>query len=51
MPDHFIRISHYLFLDGNMDLEGESQLLQDHGSILDNASKGWAEIDQTGKNE
>ncbi len=48
-PNHFIRISHYLLLDGNMDLEGESQLLQDHGSILDNASSGWAEIDQQGR--
>ena len=48
-PSQFIRISHYLLLDGNMDLEGESQLLQDHGSILDNASDGWAEIDQQGR--
>lgn len=46
---HFIRISHYLLLDGNMDLEGESQLLQDHGSILDNTSGGWAEIEQEGR--
>ncbi|TRO64045.1 T9SS type A sorting domain-containing protein [Christiangramia sabulilitoris] len=47
--DHFIRISHYLLLHGNMDLEGESQLLQDHGSILDNTSAGWAQIDQQGR--
>lgn len=47
--DHFIRISHYLLLDGNMDLQGESQLLQDHGSILANSSQGWAEIDQQGR--
>ncbi|WP_300437375.1 T9SS type A sorting domain-containing protein [Christiangramia sp.] len=46
---NFIRISHYLLLDGNMDLEGESQLLQDHGSILANSSKGWAEIEQKGR--
>ncbi|CAL65379.1 T9SS type A sorting domain-containing protein [Christiangramia forsetii] len=44
-----IRITHYLLLDGNMDLAGESQLLQDHGSILANASQGWAEIDQQGR--
>ncbi|PTX44228.1 Ig-like domain-containing protein [Christiangramia gaetbulicola] len=47
--DHFIRISHYLLLDGNMDLEGESQLLQDHGSILDNKSSGWLEANQEGR--
>ena len=48
-PSHYIRITHYLLLHGNMDLEGESQLLQDHGSILDNTSSGWAEIDQKGR--
>ncbi|MCM4154808.1 T9SS type A sorting domain-containing protein [Gramella sp. AN32] len=47
--DHPIRISHYLLLDGNMDLEGESQLLQDHGSILANSSKGWLEREQQGR--
>ncbi|MGM1055381.1 MAG: T9SS type A sorting domain-containing protein [Bacteroidota bacterium] len=46
--DHPIRISHYLLLNGNMDLVGESQLLQDHGSILNDASKGWLERDQQG---
>ncbi|MCH4821720.1 T9SS type A sorting domain-containing protein [Gramella lutea] len=49
IPDHFIRISHYLLLDGNMDLEGESQLLQDHGSLLDNSSGGWAQANQKGR--
>ncbi len=48
-PSHPIRITHYLLLDGNMDLQEESQLLQDHGSILANSSKGWAEIDQQGR--
>ena len=48
-PSQFIRISHYLLLDGNIDLEGESQLLQDHGSILDNDSDGWLEANQQGK--
>lgn len=47
--DHAIRITHYLLLDGNMDLIDDSQLLQDHGSILDNSSGGWAEIDQKGR--
>ena len=47
--DHAIRITHYLLLDGNMDLINDSQLLQDHGSILGNASGGWAEIDQLGR--
>ncbi|MCP9198450.1 T9SS type A sorting domain-containing protein [Gramella sp. GC03-9] len=47
--DHFIRISHYLLLDGNMDLVSESQLLQDHGSILAEQSKGWLQRDQQGR--
>ena len=45
----FIRISHYLLLNGNIDLEGESQLLQDHGSILANSSSGWLEVNQKGR--
>ncbi|MGY5849907.1 Ig-like domain-containing protein [Salegentibacter sp. F14] len=44
-----MRVTHYLLLDGNMDLIGESQLLQDSGSILENTSKGWLERDQQGK--
>ena len=32
-----------------MDLIDDSQLLQDHGSILANESGGWAEIDQKGR--
>ena len=44
-----IRITHYLLLDGNMDLVGESQLLQDQGSILEETSKGWLKRDQQGK--
>ncbi|GAA4315466.1 hypothetical protein GCM10023115_26840 [Pontixanthobacter gangjinensis] len=47
--NHPIRITHYLLLHGNMDLVNESQLLQDHGSILDNTSQGWGEIDQEGR--
>ncbi|HET8854715.1 MAG TPA: T9SS type A sorting domain-containing protein, partial [Salinimicrobium sp.] len=45
----FIRITHYLHLDGNMDLIGESQLLQDPGSVLEEDSEGWLERDQQGK--
>ncbi|MDR5589565.1 T9SS type A sorting domain-containing protein [Christiangramia sp. SM2212] len=47
--NHPITVTHYLLLDGNMDLVDDSQLLQDHGSILANSSKGWAEIDQEGR--
>ena len=43
-----MRVTHYLLLDGNMDLVGESQLLQDQGSILDEASAGWLKRDQQG---
>ncbi|TVZ27340.1 putative secreted protein (Por secretion system target) [Gillisia sp. Hel_I_86] len=44
----FIRVTHYLLLDGNMDLVGESQLLQDEGSLLAEASAGYLERDQQG---
>ncbi|HSP11756.1 MAG TPA: hypothetical protein VLO29_04445, partial [Salegentibacter sp.] len=44
-----MRVTHYLLLDGNMDLMGESQLLQDSGSILAEESAGWLERDQQGK--
>ncbi|MCC8358283.1 Ig-like domain-containing protein [Salinimicrobium sediminilitoris] len=47
--DNPLTITHYLLLNGNIDLVGESQLLQDHGSILDNASGGWLQRDQQGK--
>ena len=46
---HMLRVTHYLLLDGNIDLVGESQLLQDSGSILDAASAGYLERDQQGK--
>lgn len=41
-------ISHYLLLNGIIDLNGESQLLQPHGSIVDGASKGFLDRDQQG---
>ena len=44
----FLRVTHYLKLDGSIDLVGESQLLQDEGSILDEASAGFLERDQQG---
>ena len=44
-----LTITHYLKLDGNIDLVGESQLLQDQGSILEETSKGWLKRDQQGK--
>ncbi|MEO2128045.1 MAG: hypothetical protein ABGW91_07770 [Christiangramia sp.] len=47
--DNALSISHYLLLNGNIDLVGESQLLQDHGSILDDSSGGWLQRDQQGR--
>uniref|UniRef100_UPI003513D85E LamG-like jellyroll fold domain-containing protein n=1 Tax=uncultured Winogradskyella sp. TaxID=395353 RepID=UPI003513D85E len=44
----FLRITRYLRLDGIIDLVGESQLVQDENSILDNASLGKLERDQQG---
>jgi hypothetical protein len=44
----FLRVTHYLKLDGDIDLFGESQLLQDEGSILDTSSAGKLERDQQG---
>ncbi|WP_299124200.1 LamG-like jellyroll fold domain-containing protein, partial [uncultured Winogradskyella sp.] len=43
-----LRVTHYLDLDGDIDLVGESQLLQDENSILDNGSAGKIERDQQG---
>ncbi|MDT0684935.1 PKD-like domain-containing protein [Autumnicola psychrophila] len=43
-----LTITHYLKLDGNIDLNGESQLIQTEGSILDADSKGFIEKDQRG---
>jgi len=43
-----LTISHYLELDGVIDLEGESQLIQLEGSILDADSGGFLERDQQG---
>ncbi|WP_033960341.1 LamG-like jellyroll fold domain-containing protein, partial [Psychroserpens jangbogonensis] len=43
-----LRVTHYLKLDGDIDLFGESQLLQDEGSVLDATSSGKLERDQQG---
>ncbi|WP_164975168.1 LamG-like jellyroll fold domain-containing protein [Lutibacter sp. HS1-25] len=41
-------ITHYLELDGVIDLVGESQLIQEVGSVLDEDSGGYIERDQQG---
>jgi hypothetical protein len=46
--DHSLEITKYLKLDGKIDLEGESQLAQGLGSVLDATSSGKLERDQQG---
>ncbi|MGC1471268.1 MAG: LamG-like jellyroll fold domain-containing protein [Psychroserpens sp.] len=46
--DNALTISHYLKLNGKLDLEGESQLIQSLGSDLDPVSIGTLEKDQQG---
>ncbi|MCG9972171.1 LamG-like jellyroll fold domain-containing protein [Christiangramia crocea] len=43
-----LTITHYLRLDGTINLEGESQLVQTEGSILDENSSGYLDRDQQG---
>lgn len=43
-----LRLTTILILNGKIDLEGKSQLLQDTGSVFDAASSGSIEIDQQG---
>src|SRR5690606_26844900 len=43
-----LNITHYLLLDGIIDLNGESQLVQPNGSIVDKNSKGELHRDQQG---
>ncbi len=43
-----LTVSHYLKLDGTIDLEGESQLIQTTDSDLDPTSSGTLERDQQG---
>jgi hypothetical protein len=47
--DSKIEVSHYLKLDGKIDLEGRSQLYQTEGSDLDVTSAGSIERDQQGQ--
>ncbi len=47
-PGQALTITHYLELNGNIDLVGESQLIQSEGSILDTNSAGFIERDQQG---
>jgi len=47
--DSKIEVSHYLKLDGQIDLVGKSQLIQTEGSILDVNSAGSIERDQQGQ--
>ena len=46
--DNSLTISHYLLLNGVIDLDGESQLLQTTDSDLDVLSAGYLERDQQG---
>ncbi|MHB1147465.1 MAG: glycine-rich domain-containing protein [Lutibacter sp.] len=46
--DNYLQIKTNLTLNGKIDLEGESQLLQDMGSAFDAASTGTIEIEQQG---
>ena len=43
-----LTVTHYLEIDGVIDLVGESQLIQTEGSILDADSGGFIEKDQQG---
>ena len=47
-PGQSLRITSYLELNGTLDLIGESQLLQDQGSMLAETSSGYIERDQQG---
>jgi len=46
--DNGLTVTHYLKVDGLIDLVGESQLIQTQGSELDTASAGHLERDQQG---
>ncbi|MDT0691034.1 PKD-like domain-containing protein [Salegentibacter sp. F188] len=43
-----LTVTHYLKLDGNIHLNGESQLIQTEGSMLDASSSGYIQKDQQG---
>ncbi|OIQ28280.1 MAG: hypothetical protein BM564_09410 [Bacteroidetes bacterium MedPE-SWsnd-G2] len=46
-----LTITHYLKLDGTIDLNGESQLIQSENSVLDPTSSGKLEKDQQGTSD
>ena len=46
--DNPLSVSRYLKIDGTLDLEGESQLIQSEGSIVDYTGRGQLERDQQG---
>ncbi|MFT4610774.1 MAG: hypothetical protein ACJA1H_001094 [Glaciecola sp.] len=46
--DNSLRVITHLKLNGKIDLEGNSQLLQDTGSVFNEGSSGSIEIDQQG---
>ena len=48
-PDNKLEITHYLKLDGIIDLENESQLIQSSNCELDVDSSGYIERDQQGE--
>jgi hypothetical protein len=48
IDNNTLRLTTILTLNGKIDLEGEAQLLQDTGSIIDVASTGSLEITQQG---
>lgn len=47
--DTKIEVSHYLKIDGKIDLVGKSQLIQPINSVLDVTSSGFVERDQQGQ--
>uniref|UniRef100_UPI00356B6063 choice-of-anchor D domain-containing protein n=1 Tax=Lutibacter sp. TaxID=1925666 RepID=UPI00356B6063 len=47
--DNRLDVTHYLKIDGVIDLDGESQLIQPEGSYFDPASSGYIERDQQGE--
>ena len=49
--NNYLRVTQNIKLNGSIDLQGESQLLQDEGSILDVTSAGFIEIDQQGTSD
>jgi hypothetical protein len=47
--DNALTVTHYLLINGVVDLDGESQLIQTSGSDFDAASTGYIERDQQGE--